>query len=416
MISVLHISAADNLGGSARSAYKIHAGVRNLGFQSKMLVAWKDTDDNDVAPIRQGLIKLADKAVTAVTEAAGWQYLYLPSSARLLRHPWYRSADIIQLYNTHGKYFSHSVLPAISREKPIVWRLSDMWPMTGHCAYAGVCDKWQTGCQRCPDLETFPRLRRDTAAFLWKRKQSIYQRSQIHVVAPSRWMHDLVRHSPLLGHCPLSIVHNGIDGDVFHPAIQAECRRELKIPFQGRGILFLASDVTDARKGGRQLPCVIRRLWESGDRNFFVMLVGRGASQWEVELPCPVWRHDEVSDNRRLAAIYGAACVLVHLAPVENLPNSILEAMACARPVAAFDAGGVAEVVLHQRTGWLAPLGDQQAMAQGLRWILECPDRFQDLSDGCRRCIEQDYSLSGQAAGFADLYRRLVTQRQRSAA
>lgn len=414
-ISVLHISTADNAGGSGRSAYKIHRVLREEGIESKMLVRRKVTADEDVALIRRGLLKLADKAVSAVTEELGLQYLFLPSSRRLLDHPWYKQADVVQLYNTHGNYFSHAVLPAISREKTIVWRLSDMWPMTGHCAYPGNCEKWKTGCHQCPDLNSYPRLKRDTASLLWRRKEQLYQQSKIHLVAPSQWICDIAQESPLLTRFPKSIIHNGIDCDLFQTANQEECRRKLEIHHQGQGILFIADDVRDPRKGSSLFSRAIHRLWSLGKRDIFVMLVGGHASDWQVDLPCPVWRHESIDDDRRLAFVYNAASVVIHPALVENLPNSILEAMACGRPSVAFDVGGVSEVVQHLRTGCLAPLGDVDAIAQGALWILSDEARRKDLSLECRQRIQRDFSLQGQAQAFASLYQKLVSERRRAA-
>ncbi|MGE0757812.1 MAG: glycosyltransferase family 4 protein [Pirellulaceae bacterium] len=413
---ILHISATDNLGGSGRSAYKIHSGLKRLGFDSKMIVRWKATTDADVMPIRTGAWKLADKLASTAMDALGLQYLYLPSSRRLLRQPWYRAADVVQLYNTHGNYFSHSVLPRMSLDKPIVWRLSDMWPMTGHCAYPGECTKWKTGCERCPALDLFPRLKRDTTRFLWQHKQRLYSQCRLHLVAPSQWILDQARQSPLLSQFPVSIIHNGIDGQTFRPQARDDCRQRLHLAWTGPAILFLADDVRDRRKGGNLFLEAVRRLWNTGTRDFLVMLVGAHAAEWDVDLPCPVWRQDAIRDDAKLSAVYGAADALVHAAPQENLPNSVLEAMACGRPAVAFVAGGVAEVVKHLRTGYLAPVGDTAALADGMAWILSDERRWQTLADNCRRLVSREFSLAGQAEGFARLYRQLLQDAPQQAA
>ncbi|HEV2761363.1 MAG TPA: hypothetical protein VGV38_00110 [Pyrinomonadaceae bacterium] len=134
-MNVLHISTTDNLGGSGRSAYRVHTGLRRLGVRSRMLVGTKATDDPEVDLIAGRRLGKLDEAFNRLTGRLSWQYLFYPSSLALLRHPWLRAADVVQLYNTHGGYFSHTVLPLVSRRRAVVWRLSDMWPMTGHCAY-----------------------------------------------------------------------------------------------------------------------------------------------------------------------------------------------------------------------------------------------------------------------------------------
>ena len=155
-LTVTHISTADTDGGSARSAYRIHQGLRRRGHVSRMLVGYKHSGDANVKTVSGSRwLQRADEIANRVTQAAGAQYLMVPSAPSALRHPWLANPDVIQLYNIHLGYFSYLSLPALSRRAPIVWRLSDQWPMTGHCAYSGSCERWRTGCGACPIWRRF---------------------------------------------------------------------------------------------------------------------------------------------------------------------------------------------------------------------------------------------------------------------
>ena len=57
----------------------------------------------------------------------------------------YQWADIIDLRNLFGGFFNLWSLPDLTRRKPVVWRLPDMWALTGHCAYPYDCDRWKSG-------------------------------------------------------------------------------------------------------------------------------------------------------------------------------------------------------------------------------------------------------------------------------
>ena len=121
----------------------------------------------------------------------------------------------MQLYNTHGSYFSHTALPLLSRLRPVVWRLSDMWAFTGHVAYSYDCERWRHGCGSCPYLGEYPALSRDTTAALWRWKNAVYKRSKLTIVAPSRWIERLASESPLLSRFPIVRIPNGIDLERF---------------------------------------------------------------------------------------------------------------------------------------------------------------------------------------------------------
>ena len=80
-----------------------------------------------------------------------------------------------------------------------------------------------------------------------------------------------------------------------------------------------------------------------------------------------------IRDERLLAACYNAADVFVIPSLEDNLPNTVLESMACETPVVAFETGGIPEMVSHLQTGLLVKRKDANALAEQLQWIIEHP-------------------------------------------
>ena len=60
-----------------------------------------------------------------------------------------------------------------------------------------------------------------------------------------------------------------------------------------------------------------------------------------------------IKDDITLRMVYSAADMLVHLAPIDNLPNTIAESLAAGTPVLAFKTGGIPEMVQAGKSGWL---------------------------------------------------------------
>ena len=54
-----------------------------------------------------------------------------------------------------------------------------------------------------------------------------------------------------------------------------------------------------------------------------------------------------------MAILYSAADLLLHTAPIDNLPNTVAESLRCGTPVAAFRTGGIPEMIVENKTGWL---------------------------------------------------------------
>lgn len=411
-MNILHLSTEYNLGGSGRAAYRIHSSLLRRGHTSRMLVSSHVQGLPDAQPIWGTLPwRAADWMSRRATEALSLQYLFLPSSWKMLTHPWFCAADIVQLYNTHGGYFSHSVLGVASRRKPFVWRLSDMWPLTGHCCYSYDCERWTTGCGACPLLTDEPALRTDRTALLWRTKQRLYARANVTLVAPSRWIAGLASRSPLVGHWPVTIIPNGLDLTVFRPINRAAAREVLGLPQDEQVILFSSVDTQAYRKGGTFVAEAVRALKGKTRQPFRLLVVGQRAHEWEKTAGVPVTALDIVKDDQLLAAVYSAADLFIHPALADNLPNGVLESLACGTPVVAFEIGGVGEAVRQMETGYLARYKDAEDLARGIGLLLNDPELRRRVGLRCREIAEVEYDMNLQAQRFEDLYRNVIHAR-----
>lgn len=401
-LRVLHINESDTAGGAARSAYRIHDSLRREGHNSRMLVGRKLSADADVRRLKRNRAwRAADRVAAAVADPLSLQYVFYPSSFAVAADPWFRAADVVQLYNTHGSYFSHTALPFLSSRRPVVWRLSDMWPFTGHVAYSFDCDRWRHGCGSCPYLDEYPVLRHDTTALLWRIKRATYRRSRLTIVAPSRWIEGLVRESPLLGGFAVHRIPNGVELERFHPLDRTEARRRLGLDPERPLVLYSAIRMDDRRKGAAVLVEALRSL---EDADFDLLVMGDGAP--------PLGRRAHelglVTDDERIALAYAAADVYVLPTLAENLPNVALESLACGTPVVAFDTGGVPDVVRHLETGYLAPTGDAHALAEGIRVLLDDGELRSRLGSRGRELMEQEFSAALECRRFAELYEQVL--------
>jgi glycosyltransferase involved in cell wall biosynthesis len=409
-LSILHFSMADVTGGSARSAYRIHTGLRSRGHRSRMLVGFRSSQDPDVQSVSASkALHLADRCANKVGGHLGFQYSFVPSSLRTARHPWLRQADVIQLFNTHGGYFAQGLLPKLARHAPLVWRLSDFWPFTGHCAYPGACNRWLSGCGSCPDLQTYPAIARDRTAELFKLKKRLYAGLPLTIVAPSSWIEQQARRSPLLGDLPVRRIPNGLDGTAYVPHSRAQAREQLGLPRDAKVILFAAHVLDDnPRKGGDVL---LRALASLGPQEGWVLaLMGEGGGSWLGKAPIPVHLLGFHSDASSIARCYAAADVVAIPSVLENLPNTLIEALACGRAVVASDCGGMSDGVIHARTGLLTSMGDAVALAEGLKTILTLDERRATMEREARELFEREFSSQRELDRIEALYAELALQ------
>ena len=94
-------------------------------------------------------------------------------------------------------------------------------------------------------------------------------------------------------------------------------------------------------------------------------------------------------DNERIAGLYREADVSINPSLVDNMPNSVLEALASGVPVVSTDVGGVRYVVEHRKTALLVPPGNAEAMARAVLELLEHPEAALRLVREGREAVQQ---------------------------
>jgi glycosyltransferase involved in cell wall biosynthesis len=362
-----------------------------------MLVGRKVTGDVGVRRLKRNLAwRAADRACGEVLDRLSLQYVFYPSSWGVSRDPWFRDADVVQLHNLHGSYFSFTALPHLSRRRPVVWLLHDQWAMTGHVAYSLDCERWRTGCGSCPYLDEYPALRRDTTSVLWRLKRRVYERARLTIVVPSRWLLDMVHASPLLQGFPARHIPNGIDLERFSPGDKLEARQRLDLPVDRQIVLFAAADLDERRKGLSLLVEALSRLEERP----LLLLAGRGHEPEGVETRLL----GAVEDEGVLRDAYRSADVFAVPTLADVLAQTAQESIACGTPCISFDRGGVTEVVRHLETGYQARYGSVDALREGLETLLGDRELLARLSERCREVAEREYGVELQVSRYVDLY------------
>ncbi|NUQ36339.1 MAG: glycosyltransferase [Caldilineales bacterium] len=403
----------DDGSGGPIAARRLHTALRQAGHDSRMLVWRKTTDDPTIELFgRSKLSRAASQGLGEPLDALGLQYLAHPASWALPDHPWIRAADVVHLHIIHGGYFSPLALPRLSRATPVLWTMHDLWAVTGHCAVAAYdeCQRWQEGCGACPQLHDYPAIRFDTTRWLWRLKRSLYQRSpRLAIACPSAWMANKIRQSPLLHHLDPIHLPNGIDLTLFKPLPQAVAREALGIDRQLKVLMISSPVLSNARKGMPLLVQALQGLDPAWREHLLLLVVGKGGQDLAAQLPgFRVKSMGMVSDEIVSVLCYNAADIFVFPSIAENLPNSLLESIACGTPVVCYDVGGNCEIVEHGITGFVAQKGDIAQFRESIQAILDDKFDLQESSKSVNR-IKNKYDIEMIAQRSIGIYNDLVS-------
>ena len=415
---VLIINTSERIGGAAIAANRLMDALRNNGIQAKMLVRDKQTENITVIGLKKSLWSIWqfvwERIVIWKANHFKQHNLFAVDIANtgtdITTYPEFKEADIIHLHWVNQGMLSLKDLKKILQSgKPIVWTMHDMWPCTGICHHARECDKYHKECHHCPYLYNGG-AKKDLSHQTFKKKKELYQLSPITFITCSQWLKERAGQSALLDQHPIVHIPNPIKTNLFTPRTKVEARQKCNLPTDKKLILFGSVKITDKRKGIDYFIESCKILAEKHPElvnNLGVAVYGKESEQLKSLVPFQVYALDYISHEKELVNVYNAVDLYVTPSLEENLPNTIMEAMACGIPCVGFNVGGIPEMIDHLHNGYVADYKSAEDFANGIHWTLS-ESEYQSLSEEARRKVTSSYSESTIAKKYIEVYNKII--------
>jgi len=419
-MNVALLNTKDEGGGAARAAYRLHCGLKNeKGVSPTLFVRDKQSADEAVRAYqpdgglwtrirrrwRQETIQRAFQSYQSSRpdDAELFSDDRAPYDGRVARQC--PAADVVNLHWISDFVDVGSFLERVS--VPVVWTLHDMNAFTGGCHYSVGCKRYQEACGQCPQLGS--EEEEDLSRSIWKRKRAAYrpliQNHRLCMVSPSEWLAEEARRSPLLKGGTVEVIPNGVDSTTFRPRETEGLRTALDVPDHHRIVLFVAQFSENRRKGFRLLKDALSGL---SVENVTLMSIGGGTPTFESGIP---HRHlGRLESDLLLSIFYSLADLFVIPSRQDNLPNTVLESLACGTPVVGFDTGGIPDMVRPNETGWLAETGNVRSLRNVLERALADDAERRRKSNRSRKVVQNEYTLEIQARAYRRLYNALLSK------
>ncbi|MGL5874472.1 MAG: glycosyltransferase family 4 protein [Xenococcaceae cyanobacterium] len=408
-MKILHLSTSDLEGGAARSAYRLHRGLQNLGVTSQMLVRAKDSVDPTVIADPHPLTKLGPQLNNLPLK------LYPQHNGQLFAPQWFPDAlaskveqidpDLINLHWICNGFLQ--IETPIKFKKPIVWTLHDMWAFTGGCHYTQDCDRYTSSCGACPQLNS--NKSKDLSSWVWQRKLKAWQQLNLTLVSPSIWLAECARASPIFAKFPIEVIPHGLNTEKYQPIEQKLARKMLQLPHDKQLVAFGSGGVTEPNKGFHFLESALQQLSQTGWQDKIELVVfGSSQSQSKSDLGFKTHYLGRFHDDLSLAIVYSSADVLVVPSKQEAFGQTASEALACGTPVVAFKTTGLKDIVDSQENGYLARPFEVEDLARGIAWVLEDSDRHRQMRDRARQKATKAFSIELQAHRYLSLFDRIL--------
>lgn len=417
MIKVVHVSTFERKGGAAIAAKRLNTGLTREGVQSSMLVAEKETENPDVKLYKGDTFGWLRRRVLwrqlGIYAARYWLtrptgYGAFSGSRNARTTDLFESISKVDVINLH--WIAGFVdLPSFFRKakahhKPVVWTLHDMNAFTGGCHYSYDCLNYQARCGFCPQLGS--NFENDLSRNNWIVKELIMSSlstNNLHLVTPSNWLAKAAGRNTLLNRFPITVIPHGLDTTVFNKISKVVARQKLGLPVSRPILLFAAYYLFNRLKGFSYLLEAFNQL----NHHSRPILVTVGKSKGKTDIPNHI-HLGSLQREKEMAYAYSAADIFVIPSLSDNLPYTVLEAMACGTPVVGFKVGGIPDMVREDETGMLVAVGDTRALREALFTLLDNHSRLQTMSANCRIVAESDYAMEIQARRYIALYEQVL--------
>ena len=419
---VLIINTSERMGGAAIAAHRLMDALRNNGIQAKMLVRDKQTDRVTVIGLKKSLWQIWRFV---------WERILIWKANHFKKHnlfavdiantgtditvlPEFKQAEIIHLHWINQGMLSLKDLRKILLSgKPVIWTMHDMWPCTGICHHARECDKYHQECQCCPYIYKGGG-KKDISYQVFKTKQELYKLAPITFITCSQWLKERASQSALLTNHSVINIPNPINIGLFKPRNKQKARERRALPTDKKLILFGSAKITDKRKGIDYFieSCkILSEKYPEVVKEWGVVVYGKESEQLKPLVPFEVYPLNYISSEKELVDVYNAVDLFVTPSLEENLPNTIMEAMACGIPCVGFNVGGIPEMIDHLHNGYVADYKSAEDFANGIHWALS-EGEYPSLSEAACRKVVTSYSESAIAKKYIEVYNKITGEHE----
>lgn len=297
--------------------------------------------------------------------------------------------DAILIHNIHSAPWPINIVKTALHHAPVVWTLHDCWSFLGSFY---------------PRHSTQPtKLLKKQIDSFWSTLSSKPPRHKLCAATPSYWM-KLEAQKHEWSEYEVYSIHNPVPDFFFTDIDRKACKQALSLDESKTTILCVAGNLDEERKGGGYLKDILNTNWGE-DVQFLTVGSGCISSSFASKHRNLGFIHDELT----LRIAYNASDILLHPAPIDNLPNTVAESMACGTPVLAFNTGGLPEMVVPNKSGWLVEEINSNAINDQLNSVLQSK-QVNELRQSTKETARTLFNEEKAAEDYCEAFKHALSE------
>ncbi len=390
-LKVVHLNTTIN---HSSAPYKLHLAMKKEGIESSIL-AMSAEDGIDVTLVKKSFFYKLKRHVYSFRRRQIIKKLQLkehmpidilPVGMDISNHPLIKDADIICIHWVNGDFLSpKEIRKLVNTGKKIYQFCHDNYPFTGGCHVRMGCDGYKNGCKNCDQIKGDKAYKYINQ--LIEDKKNCYNAENITIVSPSSWMDENVAESIVFNSCKHIVLPNVIDTEVFKSSKESKdekifnilcaVKSDEKIPYNGMNYLWETLEK-------------ITELFKTNQYGKELKITVFGTDKITYSRNIPIENAGYIKADEELCELYGKADVFLITSLEDSFNQTAAECMACGTPVVAFNNGGIADIVVHEKNGFLSKLGDIEGLIHGIEWIIN--NNQKDIMKEARNSIINKFS------------------------
>ena len=403
-MKIMQINCVYKNGSTGKIVYDIHTELKNSGIDSVVCYG------NGPRVSEKNVYKLASKPyekLNALTSRiTGLMYGgCLFSTKKLIKIIKKENPDIVHLHCINGHFVNIYKIVEFLKNSNIktVLTLHAEIMHTANCEHAFDCEKWKTGCGKCP------RVRQVTNSWFfdathksWTKMKKAFDgfNDNLIVTSVSPWLMERAKQSPILADKNHTVVLNGLDTSTFTPYDTKDLKDKHGIT--NEKIIFHATpnfnNDPNHTKGGYYIIELAKML-----ANDNVKIIVAGSYDQSIEIPSNVIMLGRVSNQRELARYYSLADLTVLTSKRETFSMVVAESLCCGTPVVGFMAGGPEQIAIKKHSAFVEYANTQALYNEAIK-MLNIESNKNEISEKAKKI----YSQQRMAKEYVNIYEKSV--------
>lgn len=321
---------------------------------------------------------------------------------KLLKHVDFIPDAIIVLFMTSFLSFKNLYELNQATNAPIFLCMMDMAPMTGGCHYAWDCDGYHNKCGKCQGL--FSDKDNDLSRINWEFKKKYIDLTNLTAIAGTEYQYQQLQKSSLYAEKKKEKILLSIDPNLFKPGNKASARKYFGLPVKKKILFFGATNIKIKRKGFLELVQSLNILKTvNPNLELHIAIAGRAETELTTNIPFSYSILGHLN-HENLAKAFQAADLFLCPSIEDSGPMMINQSIMSGTPVVAFEMGVALDLVISNKTGYLAKLKDSTDLAVGVTKILSLKDLdYKKMCENCRAIALKECAPEIQLSRLNDL-------------